>query len=147
MLLCQDFGRGHQTGLKTIIGRQQHAHQGHHRFPAPHIALDQAIHLGTGDCIPADFPDHSFLGLRQFKRQTFRIKSIETLPHFLKTVPLETNCLQHFVFQQFELNEKQFVKFQPPDGLGQFLLMLGEVDPATGLLHTNELMFRKQILW
>ena len=87
MLVGQNFGRGHEAGLETIVERDKHTHERYQRFPATYIALQQAVHLFARSEIEADFAYNFLLCIGQLKRQMLFIKCVEPLPYLPEDIP------------------------------------------------------------
>ena len=86
VLLGQDFRRGHNTGLITVVQRDEHRHQRYQRFPRTYIALQQAVHLLARAHILADFTDDALLGFRQWEGQVVAIEFVEVVAYLRKDV-------------------------------------------------------------
>jgi hypothetical protein len=63
MLLCQDFGRGHQRSLISVIDSHQHSADCHNGFSGAHITLYQSIHLKSGLQVFFDIGKRMFLSI------------------------------------------------------------------------------------
>ena len=47
MLSGEYLGRSHQAGLHAVVKGYEHTEQSHESFPAPYIALQEAVHLSS----------------------------------------------------------------------------------------------------
>ena len=71
MLGGENFCRGHEACLATVVEGYEHAHQGHDGLAGADVALQQAVHLSPRADILADFAEHPFLGAGKGKWQDF----------------------------------------------------------------------------
>ena len=81
MLAGENFGRGHHTGLISVVDSQQHAHKRDECLSAAYIALKQTVHLMSRDRIGTYLFNYSLLCLGQFERQVSVVKFVELLAY------------------------------------------------------------------
>ena len=67
MLLSEDFRGRHDAGLTPVVDGEQGRQQGHHRLSAAHVALQQAVHVGSVARVLPDFTDDPLLGAGELK--------------------------------------------------------------------------------
>ena len=68
MLLSEDFGGGHQAGLKSVVYGNEHRHEGDEGFARTNIALQEPVHLMTAVHVAAYLVHDAFLGSGEFER-------------------------------------------------------------------------------
>jgi hypothetical protein len=69
MLLGQNLRWSHQHGLTTRFDRPQHRREGHHRFAAAHIAVQQAVHRRAGGHVAMNLVQAALLRRRELEGQ------------------------------------------------------------------------------
>ena len=69
MLGRENLRRGHYRSLETIVESHEDAHEGHHGLSAPHIALQQTVHLTPAAHIIAYLLEHTLLRAGELKRK------------------------------------------------------------------------------
>ncbi len=69
VLRGEDLRWRHQARLCGVVEGDEHAQQRHECLSAPHVALQQAVHLPAGGHVGAYLFDHPFLGACQLERQ------------------------------------------------------------------------------
>ena len=138
MLLCQDLRRCHDTGLKTIVQRDEHCHERHQRLAAAHVALQQAVHLSAGTHVLTDFMHHPFLGSRQRERQVLTIKRIEDAADAVEYISAILAALVAGIAKDVQLHEKQFLELHSETRLLQVFRVLRIVNGAQRLVATHQ---------
>ena len=105
MLLRQDFGGCHHTGLVAVVKGQEHHHESHDGLPAAHIALEQAVHLMTAAHVDADLTDHALLRVGQRKGEVVLIERIEVVANLAEDITPAEALAAFLGPQQLELEE------------------------------------------
>ena len=77
VLLGQNFRRGHNTGLVTIVESYQCRHQGNKGLSRPYIALKQAVHLAATFHVTKYLTDDTLLCLCQVEGKVLTVKIIK----------------------------------------------------------------------
>ena len=67
VLLGEQLRRGHQRGLVSALGSQEHREESHERLARTHIALEKAVHPPTRDHVGRDLTQHTRLRAREFE--------------------------------------------------------------------------------
>ena len=67
MLISQNFGWGHHTGLGTVGNGQQHRNKRYNGFAASHVSLQEPVHLLACVAVGIDFAKNPLLGTGQRK--------------------------------------------------------------------------------
>ena len=86
MLLCEDFGRCHQTGLIAVVQSDEHSHQGYERLARAYVALKEPVHLSAAAHIGPDLVHHPFLGTREFERKMMGVETVEDVSDAVEDV-------------------------------------------------------------
>ena len=81
VLACQNLSRSHHTGLEAVVHGQKHRYQCHDGLSATHVALQQTIHLHSGDGVLAYLLDDTLLCPRQREWQTCVVEGVEEVAH------------------------------------------------------------------
>ena len=68
VLVGEDFGGGHHTGLGTVVDGQEHGNKRHDGLAAAHIALQQPVHLPPRKAVFMNLAQHPLLRPRERKR-------------------------------------------------------------------------------
>ena len=134
VLLGQNFRGGHQAGLGAVVFGQEHAQKGHHGLSGTHVALEESVHLEAGPDVLANFPNHAFLRLRQFKRQLVFVKMQKIRSDAVKYTPAVGFLALGFLHLQPHLQQKQFFKGQALPRGGKGVGVRGEVHAAHGFV-------------
>ena len=69
MLLGEKLRRRHEDRLVAVVDRDEHRKERHHRLPASHVPLEQAVHDPRRGHVRGDFLDDLHLGARKRKRE------------------------------------------------------------------------------
>ena len=124
MLNGKNFCRSHNTGLESIVQRQQNTHQCHNGLTGPHISLQQPVHLGAAAKVLANLLYYPFLSIGKIKRKMVLIKITEVASHCFKRESFYLLFPDKVLHQQLQLNVEQLLKLQPELRLCQQLLTL-----------------------
>ena len=116
VLLGKYFGGRHDARLETVVEGEEAAKQSHDGLAAAHVALQQAVHLPPAPHVAADFADHAFLRLGEFKGQASVVKLHEAFAHFLEDVALVVAPPARCRAQDIELEIEEFFKFEAVNG-------------------------------
>ena len=130
VLFGEDFRRGHDASLKTVVECNEHRHQGHERLARAHIALQQAVHLSSATHVGADLVHHTLLCSRERKRQVVAIETVEDVPHTVEHVAPVFAAIVAGVAQNVELHVEELFKLQSQTGTLHLIGILGIVNPA-----------------
>ena len=69
MLVGEDFGGSHESGLKTVLYRSDTCQSRHHGLARPHFPLQQPIHRDLTGNVPRDFIPNLALPGSELERQ------------------------------------------------------------------------------
>ena len=127
MLIGQNLGRSHHTGLKAVVNGEQHRHQGDECLAAAHVALQQPVHLLSALHIGMDLTQHALLCTGQPEGQIITVKRMKGVAHSAKGNPAELVSPKRCRTQDVELNVKQLIKFKTLLRRLQRLCRFGEV--------------------
>ena len=127
VLLGKDFRGCHEAGLVAIPHGDEGAEHRHHGFAGAHVPLQQAVHLVAAAHVVPDFPDHALLGIGELVRQRI-VTSVEGLPDGRHLEPDGAAAADIFLLEQGQLQQEEFLEFEPIGGLGQGVLVHREMN-------------------
>ena len=146
VLAGQNLGGGHHAGLVAVVDGQQHRHERHERLAAPHVALQQAVHLESGGRVLADFADDALLGAGEREGELLAVEAVEGLAHAREEEAVVAGEPLAAARQDVELHAQQLLELEAVLRLAQQLGRLREVDVVVGFAQRDEAVARAQSL-
>ena len=137
VLLCKHFRRRHDAGLVAVAHGDETAQHGHHGLARAHVALQQAVHLMAAHHVGADLLDHPLLRTCEAVRQAV-VAGVEISAHAGHLKPFLGTRAYVFLLQQAQLQEEEFLEFQPAGGLFQRIRVRREMDVLQRVLQRAE---------
>ena len=127
MLTGKDFGRRHYAGLSSVTHCQQGGKDSDHGFPRTYISLQQPVHLPAAHHVAADFFDDPLLGTGKIVWQSL-VAGIERLADIWHDDACGSTAADVLLLDQGQLQEEEFLPFEPVLGLGQSSLVRREMN-------------------
>ena len=144
MLVGEDLGGRHDTGLVAIIHSQQGCEQCHDGFATTYIALQEAVHLFARLEVGLNLAYHAFLRIGEREGQAVLVEGVERLAH-------NRHREADILFAAFHLSEdlqldiEEFFEFEPFARLLHGRGILREMDIAERFAQAHEVVALHQI--